>query len=45
MGREVLPAQDPFDPEDYAALLRLDEAAARAAFPGAFDDDAFGDGA
>lgn len=36
-GREVLPAEDPFDPEDYEALLRIDEARARAAFPEAFD--------
>lgn len=32
-GREVLPAEDPFDPEDYEALLVIDPAAARAAFP------------
>jgi len=35
-GREVVPAEDPFDPESYEALLRIDEAAARAAFPDAF---------
>ncbi|MEL7255856.1 MAG: hypothetical protein AAGL23_16900 [Pseudomonadota bacterium] len=35
--REVLAAEDPFDPESYDALLRLDVAAARAAFPDAFD--------
>ena len=34
--REVLPVDDPFDPEDYAARLRLDVSAARAAFPDAF---------
>jgi len=38
-GREVIPAEDPFDPESYDALLRIDEARARAAFPGAFGDD------
>lgn len=40
-GREVLPAEDPFDPESYEALLVLDEAAARRAFPEAFraEDD------
>lgn len=38
-GREVLPYDDPFDPEDYEAQLILDEAAARAAFPEAFDGD------
>ena len=35
-GREVLPAEDPFDPASYDALLKLDEAAARAAFPQVF---------
>lgn len=37
-GREVLP-YDPegFDPESYDALLVIDETAARAAFPEAFD--------
>ena len=37
-GREVLPASDPFDPADYEALLVIDEAAARAAFPEAFEE-------
>lgn len=37
-GREVLPASDPFDPADYDAMLRIDEAAARASFPDAFPD-------
>ncbi len=37
-GREVLPAEDPFDPESYEALLVIDEAAARRSFPDAFDD-------
>ncbi|WP_430448024.1 hypothetical protein [Rhodophyticola sp.] len=36
-GREVIAAEDPFDPESYDALLRLDEGRARAAFPEAFD--------
>jgi len=36
-GREVVAAEDPFDPESYDALLRIEEAAARAAFPEAFD--------
>lgn len=36
-GREVLPYDDPFDPESYDALLVIDETAARAAFPDAFD--------
>lgn len=36
-GREVVPAEDPFDPESYDALLRIDPAAARLAFPEAFE--------
>jgi hypothetical protein len=36
-GREVIPAEDPFDPESYEALLVIDEARARASFPEAFD--------
>lgn len=36
-GREVRPADDPFDPADYGARLVLDVAAARAAFPESFD--------
>lgn len=35
-GREVLPAEDPFDPASYGALLVLDQEAARAAFPEIF---------
>lgn len=35
--REVIPAEEPFDPESYSALLRIDENRARAAFPEAFD--------
>ncbi len=38
-GREVLPYDDPFDPECYDARLIIDEAAARAAFPEAFGED------
>ncbi|MEO0485802.1 MAG: hypothetical protein AAF092_07810 [Pseudomonadota bacterium] len=37
-GREVLPAEDPFDPESYDALLVLNVPAAQAAFPAAFED-------
>jgi len=36
-GREVVPAEDPFDPESYDALLRIDAEAARAAFPEALE--------
>lgn len=35
-GREVVPAEEPFDPVSYDALLRLDLAEARAAFPEVF---------
>lgn len=35
-GREVLPAEDPFDPESYDALLRIDIARVQAAFPQIF---------
>lgn len=37
-GREVVAAEDPFDPESYEALLRIDEARARASFPKVFDE-------
>ncbi len=37
-GREVVAAEDPFDPESYAALLRIDVARARAAFPEVFGE-------
>ena len=36
-GREVIPAEDPFDSASYEALLKIDEIKARAAFPAAFD--------
>lgn len=39
-GREVVPAEDPFDPCSYAALLRIDVARAEAAFPEVFAPDA-----
>ena len=35
--REVVAAEDPFDPESYDALLQIDEDRARASFPDAFD--------
>ena len=38
LGREVLPAEDPFDPESYEALLQVDLARARASFPEIFTD-------
>jgi hypothetical protein len=39
-GREVVAAEDPFDPEDYDALLRIDVKRAEAAFPAVFAKDA-----
>lgn len=45
LGREVVPVDDPFDPESYDALLRVDLARARAGFPELFDEaDADDDG-
>ncbi len=35
-GREVVPAEDPFDPASYDALLRIDVARAEASFPHVF---------
>lgn len=37
-GREVVPADDPFDPASYDARLRILPEKARASFPGVFDD-------
>ena len=36
-GREVIPAEDTFDPADYHAILKIDVARAEASFPEAFD--------
>jgi hypothetical protein len=36
-GREVLPAEDPFDPASYEARLIIDARVARASFPEAFE--------
>jgi len=38
-GREVIAAEDPFDPESYEALLRIDVAHARATFPDVFGEE------
>jgi len=35
-GREVVPAEDPFDPESYESLLKIDVRRAEAAFPSVF---------
>ena len=39
-GREVVAAEDPFDPCSYEALLRIDRRRAEAAFPEVFAPDA-----
>ena len=39
LDREVVPAEEPFDPTSYDALLRVDMAKARANFPQIFFDD------
>jgi len=36
LGREVVPAEDQFDPASYEALLRVDPARARLGFPELF---------
>ncbi|MCB1339362.1 MAG: hypothetical protein KDK10_18550 [Maritimibacter sp.] len=38
-GREVVPAEDPFDSASYEAVLRIDVARARASFPEIFDEN------
>ena len=37
-GREVVPAEEPFDPESYDALLRIDLDRARVSFPEVFEE-------
>lgn len=39
-GREVIPAEDPFDPEDYEALLKINVDRAKVSFPDVFKEDA-----
>ncbi len=39
-GREVVPAEDPFDPQSYEAMLKINLKAATAAFPEVFAPDA-----
>ncbi len=36
-GREVLPAEEPFNAESYDAMLRINADVARASFPEAFE--------
>ncbi len=37
-GREVVPAETPFDPQSYEAMLRINEDVARRTMPEAFAD-------
>lgn len=39
-GREVIPAEDPFDPKSYEAMLRINLPVAQASFPDVFADGA-----
>ena len=39
-GREVVPAEDPFNPADYDALLKIDVKRAQVSFPEVFAEDA-----
>lgn len=43
-GREVVKAEDPFDPASYEAMLRIDKAKAMVSFPDIFTDE-WGDSA
>lgn len=38
-GREVIPAEDPFDNASYEAMLKIDVRRAKASFPDLFDED------
>ncbi|MEM1038006.1 MAG: hypothetical protein AAGI12_00895 [Pseudomonadota bacterium] len=38
LGREVVPAEEPFDPASYEALLRVNRPVAQRSFPEAFDE-------
>lgn len=38
-GREVVPAEDPFDPESYEALMQINVGKAMAAFPEVFAEE------
>ncbi|MEM9318745.1 MAG: hypothetical protein AAGA70_07030 [Pseudomonadota bacterium] len=41
IGREVVAAEEPFDPASYDAMLRVDEPRARASFPDSFSGAGF----
>ncbi|WP_420406840.1 hypothetical protein [Hoeflea sp.] len=37
-GREIVPAEHPFDPKSYSAMLKIDETVARTTMPEALED-------
>ena len=37
-GREVIPAEDPFDPQSYDSLMKIDTQRARVTYPEAFEE-------
>ncbi|MEO1398360.1 MAG: hypothetical protein AAFU56_05775 [Pseudomonadota bacterium] len=39
LGREVIPAEEPFDPTSYEALLQVNRAVSERSFPEAFDEE------
>lgn len=39
LSREVVPAEQPFDPASYESKLKIDVARARESFPEIFEDD------
>lgn len=38
-GREVVPAEDPFDPASYEAMLKINVPVAMSSFPEAFEEE------
>ncbi|MEE9313255.1 MAG: hypothetical protein V3V02_01270 [Rhizobiaceae bacterium] len=43
-GREIIPAEDPFDPSSYEAMLIINRKVAEKSFPNAFDETLWQDG-
>lgn len=43
LGREVVPAEEPFDPASYEALLKINVKRAMASFPEVFEQDTAGE--
>lgn len=38
-GREVVPAEEPFDPASYESMLKIDTGRAQASYPEVFEED------